>query len=215
MPIGASFNTQPMITSIASVMLWNRSVSRLRDSASSRVIAKAKASVNTVSGRNASPDAAATTLVGTIVLKKSASVGTLPITGAAVSAARSACDHASGNGQASSSSGITAADISVVPHSTTTNSATARPAIRPARAASAVAAIPVTSSPTISGTITICKPCSHASPIGWVTVVTASAASRFSATPRIPSAMPATSARRIRVACDIGFLGASGKHENA
>ena len=120
-----------------------------------------------------------------------------------VSAERSAADQASGIGQSFRRSGMTAADMSVVAHRITTNRTMPRNAIRPARAASAVAPTPFTSSPTTSGTMTICKPCSHASPIGWVTAVAAIAASRANATAAMPRIRPKIRAVRIRVAWDM------------
>lgn len=98
---------------------------------------------------------------------------------------------------------MTSADMIVELHRMTTIITIARIVIRPARAASVVAPIPVTSSPTTSGTITICNPCSQAAPIGWVTAVAASAWAGDQAAAAMPIPMPPNSAASIRVVCEM------------
>jgi len=134
--------------------------------------------------------AAATMLAGTSDFRKSRIVGTSA--GAALARPdRSAAAALSGIGTASSSAGIANAVNTVPVVRTAANMPSEISAIRPARAASTVCTIPITSKAATSGTMVICKARSHRVPTRSASGSTHPAAARPSST--MPSASPAPS----------------------
>jgi CubicO group peptidase (beta-lactamase class C family)/DNA-binding transcriptional LysR family regulator len=168
MPIGASRSTQPMITSIASTIAWNSSVSvrgagQLGDGEGE---GQAEHRQRQELRRLA---AAEMTFDWHDRLEEIAQRRHLPTGWALGRAMRKACDHFGGQRPEIEQQRHDQRGHQGRVHRMTTNMITERNAIRPARAALAAAPTPVTSRPMISGTITICSPCSQARPIGWVT----------------------------------------------
>ena len=155
------------------------------------------------SGRIASLLAAAIGLVGMMARMKSPNGGTAATAGAVVSAAFNAAADSPGIGNRFRIIGINIAPITADSDIIVTIHVSDSPAIRPARADSAVWAMPVMSSDTTSGTIVMRRALSHSAPMGSAMSAArpASAGSRLA--PAIPSARPRTRARRIRVAFDI------------
>ena len=189
-------STQLMMMTIASAMASNSPVIDLRFSGGRRRAAKANAAVKIISGSTASAEAAAIGLVGTIARTKSPNGGTGPGFTALPIATFSASAAPSGIGKIASSTGIISAARIDELHRITSIVSTARPASRPARAASAVCAIPVMSSATTSGTTVILRPLSHSVPI-----TSAASANRVPAT--TPSRMPPTRAIRMTMVLDM------------
>ena len=192
-----------MTITIASASALKKPDKRARGSGGSFVIAKAKTSVKISNGRIASFDAAAIGLVGTIARMKSPNGGTAATDGAVVSAAFSASADAAGIGNRARNVGIRIAPITADNVMIVTIHASESPASRPARAASAVCAMPVMSNATTSGTIVMRRPLSHSAPMGSAISATCPASVGFTLLPAIPITRPRTRARRIRVAFDI------------
>ena len=186
--------------SVASASALKKLVSRPRGSAGRRVTAKANTPVKMISGKIWSLAPAKTGLVGTIERRKSAKGGTGPAGSTVVRASRSAAADSAGIGAIARKSGVRIAPITAENAMMATIQASARPATAPALAAAAVCAIPVTSSATSSGTIVIRRPFSQSVPIGSATFAAPAAKPGTQAKAVMPSASPAPSARRIRVA---------------
>ena len=105
---------QPIITSTVSRMALKKEVSMRRPSGSTLVRAKANSRVNTISDRKALLAAAATTLVGTSVVKNSA-IGGGAVAGASLAIApRSASAEAAGMGTISRNRGVRTAAMIVL-----------------------------------------------------------------------------------------------------
>ena len=150
-----------------------------------------------------------TTLLGTIPSKNSTSDGTGATASAPASAPRSAAADSAGSGTNCRNSGVRNAAAIAEHAMIVTYSPTARPARRPACAASAVAATPVTSSANTSGTTVICSAFSHAVPIGCATAVVLATEPGAKAAARMPATRPRTSPARMRVAEDISTIPSS------
>jgi hypothetical protein len=127
-----------------------------------------------------------------IALKKSATPGTVSGVAAGSNVAspeRSAAAEPSPRGNICSSSGISNAPRIAELVQTITNQMIARPAIRPARAASAPAAIPITSRAMIRGMTVILSAFSQRPPI----IVAALSAPSRKPSPKVLAAIPASS----------------------
>ena len=159
-------STQSITTIIASASAAKKPVIRDLGSGSSLVSANAKMPVKMISGRIASFAAAAIGLVGTIARRKSTNGGTSPTLAVVVSAFLSASADSAGIGISDRNSGVRIAPITADNVISATIHASVRPATTPALAASAVCAMPVTSSATTSGTIVMRSPFSHRLPTG-------------------------------------------------
>ena len=190
---------QPIITSIVSRIAPNTAVSVSRAAWSIRVSAKANSSPNRISDRNAPFDAAAKTLLGTMLAMKSPSGGTGPAGATSASAPRRAVADSAGMGAKSRNSGVRIAALTALATMIVRITAMPRAATAPLRAASAVAAMPVTSSEKTSGITVIWSALSQAVPIGCATAATPGTAAGLHAASATPSTSPATSAPRIRV----------------
>jgi len=197
-PIGASHNTQPMITSIASPSASKNSAMAACLRASTRVMAIANRVVKKTSGRIAPSAAALTILAGTADLTRSPSVGT----DAAVAPwstparpARSASAATWGNGNTDNNPCITTAPKIADDDRITANHSIDRPAIPPSRAAALPPTMPVTSSATISGTTVIFNASSHRPP---TVAAICTAGSRHAPLDSAPASRPMSSAPSTR-----------------
>ncbi len=186
------------MTRSASATASNNATTERRPASPIRVSASANKTAKTTSGRTFPLAAAEITLSGTIPLKKSPTPAIFA--GATCSTAASAdwrlAAEARGSGNVAVSSRIARApNTADAVHRMTTHS-TVRPAIPPARAASAPLEIPVTSSSTTSGMTVILSAFSHSVP---ATSANASASPRSVCGRRaaaMPMSNPATRAAR-------------------
>ena len=157
-----------MTISIASPSALKKPDSVARWTGSSLVIAKAKMVVKMISGRIAVSAAAAIGLVGISESRKSPKVGDGPASVLPPSPLRSASAAPVESGKSRSNSGVISSDIDPEMKIAARKVITARAASLPARAASAVAVMPVISNATTSGTIVILSALSQSSPMGSI-----------------------------------------------
>ena len=129
--------------------------------------------------------------------------GTSPTGSAPVSASRSAAALSCGSGQISRNKGVVKAAEVADTRMSTSMIATARPARRPALAASAVAAMPTITSETTRGTMVMRSAFSHAPPIGSATDTASSTQPAPEAPLATPAMRPRRRASRMRAGCDM------------
>ena len=162
--MGASFSTHSITMTMASASALKNPAICARGSCARRVTANAKTSVKIKSGRIESFAAEDIGFVGTNATIKSRNGGCSATAGTVVSAARSAAALSAGMGHRDSKAGVSTAPktAEIIIRQTTQN--TVRAAIGPARAASALFTMPVTSNATTRGTTVIRRPLSQREP---------------------------------------------------